>query len=177
MTFSCTINGKNGSSPKQVFIGIGCGISLIIITLCYGSIYYKVKQTNIEMQNISDSNIVNSNLNRQLSKRELAITKMTLLVWIGFFICFVPTSLSKVIFPMPENRDKPAPELHIAGYVIFWCSAFINPVIYIISNKHYRRALIEILWCRNSYDAISIIENDTSIRSRFSLTAFSRKST
>ena len=44
---------------------------------------------------------------------------------------------------MPLNRNYA--ELHIAGYVIFWCSAFINPIIYTICNQHYRKALLEMM--------------------------------
>jgi len=27
------------------------------------------------------------------------------------------------------------PGWHIATYVIFWCSAFVNPIIYIVCNR------------------------------------------
>ena len=29
------------------------------------------------------------------------------------------------------------PMLHVIGYIINWCSAFINPFIYVFSNKIY----------------------------------------
>ena len=44
---------------------------------------------------------------------------------------------------MPPNRNYA--ELHIAGYVIFWCSAFINPIIYTVCNQNYRKALLEMI--------------------------------
>ena len=44
---------------------------------------------------------------------------------------------------MPPNRNYA--ELHVAGYVIFWCSAFINPIIYTVCNQNYRKALLEMI--------------------------------
>ena len=44
---------------------------------------------------------------------------------------------------MPPNRNYA--EMHIAGYVIFWCSAFINPIIYTVCNQNYRKALLEMI--------------------------------
>ena len=32
----------------------------------------------------------------------------------------------------------------MASYVIFWCSGFINPIIYIFSNRNYRNACIKL---------------------------------
>ena len=57
--------------------------------------------------------------------------------------------------PMPPNRNYP--EVHIAGYIIFWCSAFINPIIYTVCNQHYRKALVEMIQCQSLTDLISRI--------------------
>ena len=69
----------------------------------------------------------------------------TLMVWLGFILCFLPTTLIMIINPTPPNRN--VPWLHILGYIIFWCSGFINPIIYIVSNKYYRRAMLETVCC------------------------------
>ena len=76
-------------------------------------------------------------------------------VWTGFCICFLPTSLIMTVNPMPPNRNYP--EIHIAGYIIFWCSAFINPIIYTVCNQHYRKALVEMIQCQSFTDVISRI--------------------
>ncbi len=34
---------------------------------------------------------------------------------------------------------------HIATAVVFWCSAFINPVVYVVCNRTYRAALGDLL--------------------------------
>ena len=95
-------------------------------------------------------------------------------VWTGFCICFVPTTLIMTVDPMPPNRNYP--EIHIAGYIIFWCSAFINPIIYTVCNQHYRKALVEMIQCQTLTDLISRImasqtnpSNDDTSRSGNSL--------
>jgi hypothetical protein len=54
---------------------------------------------------------------------------------------------------MPPNRDYPG--LHVAGYIIFWCSGFINPIIYTASNKYYRRSLLESLGCCQNFEPLT----------------------
>ena len=113
------------------------------------------------MQEVMDMDVVDTTLSRQMNKREAAITKMTLVVYIGFWVCFLPTTAIVVFDPTPGDHDKldypnrDNPELHVAGYIIFWCSAFINPVIYIASNKVYRRALKDVICCNIAYDEVS----------------------
>ena len=61
-----------------------------------------------------------------------------MMICTGFMVCFFPSALIMVFDPMPPCYKNP--ELHVAGYIIFWCSAFINPVIYTLSNRNYRMA-------------------------------------
>ena len=58
-----------------------------------------------------------------------------------------------IIDPMPPNRNHP--EVHVAGYILFWCSAFINPIIYTACNQNYRKALVEMLCCQAPYEEVS----------------------
>jgi hypothetical protein len=51
-----------------------------------------------------------------------------------------------VVDPMPPCRGYPG--LHVASYVIFWTSGFVNPVIYIFSNRNYRNACISLFTSR-----------------------------
>ena len=64
---------------------------------------------------------------------------------------------------MPPNRNYA--EMHIAGYVIFWCSAFINPIIYTVCNQNYRKALLEMIsavLCNHRTTRINSAGVDTS---------------
>ena len=68
------------------------------------------------------------------------MTKTVLLVCLGYVACFLPSCVLMVFDSMPPCRGYPG--LHVAGYVIFWCSGFINPLIYIFSNRNYRNACV-----------------------------------
>ena len=82
------------------------------------------------------------------------------MVWLGFLICFLPTTLIMIFNPMPPEREYPG--LHVAGYIIFWCSGFSNPVIYIISNKYYRKAMQEMVCCEpNNNESIQRVSYHT----------------
>ena len=61
-----------------------------------------------------DEDVVDTRLNEQMVQREKAITKMTLMVWIGFFVCFAPTTLIVVLDPLPPSRKYPG--LHVGMY-------------------------------------------------------------
>ena len=134
--FNCTIMEYYCKSPMKTFLMVGCGLPCLVISFCYAKIYWKVKQTGHHVLDKMDQDVTNLALERQIRKREAQITKTTLMIWLGYGICFLPTTLIMAFDPMPPNKDHPG--LHVAGYIIFWCSGFINPIIYIVSNKYYR---------------------------------------
>ena len=82
------------------------------------------------------------------------------IVWLGYVLCFLPTTLIMVIDPMPPNRNNP--QLHVVGYIIFWCSGFINPIIYIVSNKYYRKAMMEVVCCnaQNQSEIFTVVKSN-----------------
>jgi hypothetical protein len=55
------------------------------------------------------------------------MTKTVLLVCVGYVACFLPSAVLMVVDPMPPCRGYPS--LHVASYVIFWCSGFVNPLV------------------------------------------------
>ena len=134
--FNCTIMEYYCKSPMKTFLMVGCGLPCLVISFCYAKIYWKVKQTGHHVLDKMDQDVTNLALERQVKKREAQITKTTLMIWLGFGVCFLPTTLIMAFDPMPPNKEHPG--LHVAGYIIFWCSGFINPIIYIVSNKYYR---------------------------------------
>ena len=68
--------------------------------------------------------------------KPVELCKICIHIISGYTLCFLPTTLVMVIDPMPPKRNYPG--LHVGTYIIFWCSGFINPIIYIMTNKYYR---------------------------------------
>ena len=154
--FNCTIMEYYCKSPMKTFLMVGCGLPCLVISFCYAKIYWKVKQTGHHVLDKMDQDVTNLALERQIKKREAQITKTTLMIWLGYGVCFLPTTLIMAIDPMPPNKEHPG--LHVAGYIIFWCSGFINPIIYIVSNKYYRKAMIDSLCGTQEFEEMFIGE-------------------
>jgi len=69
----------------------------------------------------------------------MRLTKMMLLIFCCFLLCFVPLLICNVV------DDKVTfPTLHVLASVLAWASAVINPFIYALSNSQYRQAFIEL---------------------------------
>ncbi len=166
-TFSCTIKEKDGQNPLGFGIMGVVGLSMLIITFCYLRIYFKVRNhahtVHSTIDNLTRDESTRQSFRLHTNAMEKKVTKTMVLVWIGFVMCFLPTTLIMSLHPMPPNRDLPA--LHIAGYIIFWCSAFINPIIYFVSNEGFRKRVLVIVKCSNSSgDNVSIILGPASSR-------------
>ena len=84
-----------------------------------------------------DEDVVDTRLNAQMVQREKAITKMTLMVWIGFFVCFAPTTLIVVLDPLPPSRKYPG--LHVGMYFhVFFCNGdTIRNYLFSFSRIHH----------------------------------------
>ena len=60
------------------------------------------------------------------------MTKTILLVCVFFVLLFVPTALIIIVDPLPPSNKA---MLHVIGYIINWCSAIVNPFIYVFTNQ------------------------------------------
>jgi hypothetical protein len=102
----------------------------------YSLILIKVNRAGkeIEQQFCSSSHI-----SEYLREREIQITRTTMLASVSFFVLFAPSVGLMVLDPMPPNSNYPL--LHVISYIISWSSGCIHPIIYVLSNKLYWRAL------------------------------------
>ncbi|XP_037943819.1 G-protein coupled receptor moody isoform X3 [Teleopsis dalmanni] len=80
------------------------------------------------------------------SKRnEWRITKMVLAIFLSFVVCYLPITIAKV-----ADRNVEHPNFHIFSYIMLYLSACINPIIYVIMNKQYRKAYKTVITCKIS---------------------------
>eukprot|EP00095_Tigriopus_kingsejongensis_P001766 maker-scaffold339_size202159-snap-gene-0.9 protein:Tk01766 transcript:maker-scaffold339_size202159-snap-gene-0.9-mRNA-1 annotation:"hypothetical protein SINV_09496" len=148
-TFSCTLLAKNGKSPMLAFALLFVAVPFIVMGVCYGAILYKVIVTGRAIRNFSKNDPVpqrQSGFAHFSRSREKDLTKTFGIICLGYFVCFIPTSVLMVFDPMPPCYKNPG--WHVFGYIVFWCSAIINPVVYILANRHYRKHFWYcIQWC------------------------------
>jgi len=142
-TFSCTILKKNGKSPKKFLFIFGFLLPCVAIILCYTAIFYRVRQSRMNVQKHSSSNPGKENcVANSQRKEDLRLTKMMLTIFISFLVCFLPLMLVNVI-----DDDVNVPALHVIASVLAWMSATINPFIYAFKNRQYQQAFKKFLFC------------------------------
>ena len=83
LIFNCTILKYKDKSPLDFFLIFGSALPMIIITFCYLRIYWMVKKTGQNIRDEMDEECPNPPLMRMLKKREKAMTKTGLMVWLG----------------------------------------------------------------------------------------------
>ncbi|XP_016975443.1 G-protein coupled receptor moody [Drosophila rhopaloa] len=76
-------------------------------------------------------------------RNEWRITKMVLAIFLSFVICYLPITIVKV-----ADKNVEHPSLHICSYILLYLSACINPIIYVIMNKQYRKAYKTVVFCQ-----------------------------
>lgn len=78
-------------------------------------------------------------------RNEWRITKMVLAIFLSFLVCYLPITIAKV-----ADQDVEHPNFHILSYIMLYMSACINPIIYVIMNKQYRKAYKTVIMCQPS---------------------------
>lgn len=78
-------------------------------------------------------------------RNEWRITKMVLAIFLSFVICYLPITIAKVADQHVEH-----PNFHILSYIMLYLSACLNPIIYVIMNKQYRKAYKTVIMCQPS---------------------------
>lgn len=165
-TFSCTLLEKNGHTPLVFFSILIIGIPCLVILICYSLILYKVRSTGRAMRFLTQS--TDAGLDKDFTvgsmtrTRERELTKTFGIICLCYIISFIPVSILSVFDPMPPCWENPG--WHVFGYVMFWCSAIINPIVYILANRHYRKYFIyyvQRLFCMNPADPTTTLHSAT----------------
>ena len=75
--------------------------------------------------------------------REYQVTKTSFIAIGSFVFVYTPGFIVYMFNKLPG--ENAVPELHVAGYLLGWSHAFINPIIYIFFNEFYRKEFCRIL--------------------------------
>ncbi|KAH9633612.1 hypothetical protein HF086_014580 [Spodoptera exigua] len=85
---------------------------------------------------------IKDNRETKARRNEWRITKMVLAIFLSFLVCYLPITIAKV-----ADNHVHYPVFHIAGYLLLYASACVNPIIYVIMNAQYRAAYAAALCC------------------------------
>jgi len=141
-TFSCTILKKDGKSPKKFLFIFGFLLPCLAIILCYSAIFYRVRQSRLNVQKHQAPSSTSKETAVQSSQRkeDLRLTKMMLTIFLSFLVCFLPLMLVNVV-----DDEVAYPAVHVVASVLAWMSATINPFIYAFKNRQYQQAFKKLL--------------------------------
>nr|WKF45127.1 gustatory receptor 19 [Podabrus annulatus] len=132
-TFSCTILEKNGSSPKKAIFLFGFVLPCLVIIISYSCIYWRVRRSRMKLKLHERQRVQEQRSRRE--RDDSRLTKLMLLIFICFLICFLPLMLMNVL-----DDDVRYPTFHVIASIFAWASSAINPIIYAASNRQYRTA-------------------------------------
>ena len=68
----------------------------------------------------------------QTKERERRITRTFSWLFVSFLVCFMPWAVVTSVDPIPPSSLG---WLHMATYILSWSSAFLNPIIYCVTNR------------------------------------------
>lgn len=73
--------------------------------------------------------------NSHREREDSRLTKLMLLIFVCFLLCFLPLMLVNVF----DDQTR-FPVLNVLASILAWASSVINPIIYAASNRQYRAA-------------------------------------
>ncbi|CAH1378099.1 hypothetical protein MTP99_019475 [Tenebrio molitor] len=134
-TFSCTILEKDGTSPKKIFFLIAFVLPCVVIITSYSCIFWRVQRSQRKLRAHQQSTTKKDKRNSRRERDDSRLTKLMLIIFICFVLCFLPLMLVNVF-----DDDVKYPVLHVLASILAWASSVINPFIYAASNRQYRSA-------------------------------------
>ncbi|RZC43156.1 G-protein coupled receptor moody [Asbolus verrucosus] len=135
---TCSIKkDESGNSSKTAMFVIGFALPCVIIVVCYANIFWVVRKSHKRLKQ--------HNSGRDYKRSEMKITKMVLVIFVCFVVCYLPITIVKIF----DSEVKHA-LLHVLGYILIYISSCVNPVVYVTMNKQYRQAYLDTLKCRYS---------------------------
>nr|XP_054774219.1 rhodopsin, GQ-coupled-like [Lytechinus pictus] len=138
------------------------GLYLIPVPAAYYLIFKKVRDSRKQMQHWGQDGSLpaNNNSDPALSKNELRITKISLLVTIAVMVTWLPVCIShilQIVVPSAVYAYRPL-------QLLLFANSTINPFLYAWMNRHYRSAYQSILSvCFKNNRVVGLDNNSTAV--------------
>lgn len=166
-TFSCTfLPNKDTFTWLIVYSILFVLVPCTVLITSYGAILYKVCSTGNAVRLSITRTDHKPNFHQKSQTRERELTKTFLIICACYVICYIPASVLMVFDPMPPCSKNPG--WHVFGYVMFWFSTIVNPIVYVVANRHYRKFLmrkVKTLFNMDSKDHTTTFEDSPRPRS------------
>lgn len=121
---------------------IGC--PLLLILFCYSSVFKEVYRTN---KVFAPNQMTMDQL--RVNVQETKITKTLAIVFLGFSICWLPASIIDIL-GASYGQPRLKREVYLTYTYMAYLSSLINPIIYGITSRGFRReykAMLKGLTC------------------------------
>ncbi|XP_023234236.1 protein trapped in endoderm-1-like [Centruroides sculpturatus] len=143
----CTILETNGKSPKRFFYFFAFVVPIFVFIYCYTRIFLTVRKSgrlsrsknDSEQETESSNNSMKNNKGKKKLTKDLRLLRMILVIFIIFLISYTP-----IVFVKLFRKEKDLPILTMLGIVGIYSTAIVNPIIYVVMSKSYRKAYINL---------------------------------
>ena len=115
--------------------------SFCVIVFCYWRVFQRIRKhqlTGVFGRRAS---------NRSISTEEIKISKVLVVVFLAFAICWVPIMIITSVDHLSSHTSSPRTKTLLCTYLKF-LSAAVNPFIYSVMNRSFRVGYNRILRCR-----------------------------
>ncbi|KAJ7361900.1 Melatonin- receptor [Desmophyllum pertusum] len=119
------------------------GTPLTIITICYAKVFYTVSRSNRVFSQENNPQQLRANV------EEAKVTKTLAAVMVGFTCCWLPICIMDYIDAARGEHTLPRQAYLTYGFLAYLSSS-INPFIYGVTNKQFRReykAILSKMFC------------------------------
>ena len=130
-----------------LFLEIVCiNIPLAIIAMCYFKVYKVVRDANRTFAQNNRGQTGHSTKQLSANVEEAKVTKTLVAVLIGFVSCWLPISVVDIIDVVMGAPTLPR-QLYLTYALLAYTSSTINPFIYGVFNRTFRKEFKKILVC------------------------------
>ncbi|KAL3229349.1 hypothetical protein MRX96_023660 [Rhipicephalus microplus] len=104
----------------------------LAIVYCYAAIFRHARKARQQVEAHGEA--------ARRRRDEWRITRMVLVIFLSFLACYLPITIVKVV-----DAEVRHPAAHLGSQLLLYLSACINPIIYGVTNRQYRRAYMHLL--------------------------------
>ncbi|XP_023234234.1 protein trapped in endoderm-1-like [Centruroides sculpturatus] len=160
----CTILEKNGKSPKRFLYAFAFLFPSLVFIYCYTRIFLTVRKSERQVRSDygsvrkemekksfwkklfcfrdneeeTDLSVEGRKKKKKLTK-DLRLLRMILVIFIIFLISYTP-----IVFVKLFKKEKDLPVLAMFAYLGIYSTAIVNPIIYVLMSKEYRKAYLNL---------------------------------
>ncbi|XP_019629188.1 PREDICTED: protein trapped in endoderm-1-like [Branchiostoma belcheri] len=129
-TLQCTILNCRNSKVGVVALVL----VLVITTYSQGRIFWYVKKSHNNIKDVMITTAVN--INRIHEQKEARLAKTFTISSMALLLVYTPMTVLKAV----DKEVKQPYELYFFCWVLIWTAAFLNPAVYLLTNKQFRTA-------------------------------------